>query len=81
VENWLQLQHCSFGKNAYNFMAKKLITILNAYVYALSSYSFSCGPSLYFSAWLSLKVTLEFSASHINMPQQMMIFLDIIVTA
>ena len=50
VENWLQLQLCSFGVNAENFVAKKPFTILNA----LFFYSFSFDPSLWWPLLLSM---------------------------
>jgi len=70
-------------------MAKKPFTILNAYVYALVSYSFGFDPLCghYFSVWLPSKVTRSFThcvrlpASCNNALRHIAIFLDAVIAA
>ena len=67
-----------------NFMAKKRFTILNAYIYALFSYSFSFDPSLWWPVWLPSKVKRSFTriklpALRNNIPQHVKMFPDSII--
>jgi len=67
VGNWLQLQLCSFGGNVWNFVVKKPFTILNAYMYALFSYSlalFLLYGGHCFSVLLPSKVMHDFHACY-----------------
>ena len=62
------------------FVAKKPFTILNSYVYALFSYSFSFDPCGHcFSVWLPSKVTQGF-LYHVIVLQRMKMFPDSIIT-
>ena len=84
AENWLQPQCCSFGRNAYNFVAKNLsqYKMPTCKHCSLSVFSFDpCGHC--FSIWLPSKVTFTLRLLHIrnNAPQCMRMFPDSVITA
>ena len=93
----LATQRCSIGGNAQSLVVKKPFTILNAYVYSLFTYSFSFNLPIWWPLLTSTALIKghtqasrimgrlphhgQASASCNNVPQQLRMFPNIVMTA